>query len=635
MYKKSFLICGIFLIIICVLSVQTALFLRNTPSREYGYLILLDRNETILTRKWYSDGYMVPYTWPLDTKLIESILKTEDTRFYDHIGFDIYGKLSSIYDNIRSERIIRGGSTITEQYIKNVYFPNSERNLMQKVQEWWSAIILESMLNKEEILRKYLDNIYFWNRTYGIQAAIERYFPGKNIWSLNDDEILELITRIKYPHVERESPETIKKYKQTIQNKTWIYSEYSDIWKVWNTVQYINSYPILTERIEEELRKYCPQQENSLEKFLKFAPNQSYCSSRNIRLTLSIDRWVMEYWHTILEKNIQKIEKENVSGWAIYIYDGEREKVLAYITWRDSSWETQSIDMIRRKRSVGSILKPFIYFMALQRWWEIDSLILDSDASYPTDQANKVFTPLNYIPRSYGPITLREALGNSLNASAVRISEYIWIGAIYDFFRYVGLELDHDAGYYWYGIALWTVELTLENIVESYSFFLVDNDPDRFLIWKILSDGKNRARTFGVSSILWTSIPLAVKTGTSTDFRDNWVISYHKDAIIGVWVGNPDASPMQDVSGISGAGPIWHSMAEYLIERWIIREYTEDIPAWVYRGYTCIDTSCIRRESTWKKYNTEQKSRPAQKLYFQEDFIGNLSSEEKLKWNIR
>jgi penicillin-binding protein 1C len=159
-----------------------------------------------------------------------------------------------------------------------------------------------------------------------------------------------------------------------------------------------------------------------------------------------------------------------------------------------------------------------------------------------------MFVPQNYNPRSYGPIRLREALGNSLNGATVRLSEQIGIGRIYDFFRSTGLALNHDAGYYGYGISLGTVELSLENIVESYAYLTDMDDPDIFLIGQALSDSKNRARTFGISSILNSSLDIPVKTGTSTDFRDNWAVSYDPSAIIGVWVGNSNASSMDDVS---------------------------------------------------------------------------------------
>lgn len=106
----------------------------------------------------------------------------------------------------------------------------------------------------------------------------------------------------------------------------------------------------------------------------------------------------------------------------------------------------------------------------------------------------------------------------------------------------------------------------MENIVDAYRSLLDMTDMDNWQIAQILSDPRNRARTFGISSILGSSIPLPVKTGTSTDFRDNWTISYSPDAIIGVWVGNSDGSAMGDVSGVTGAGPIWRAIAEYMIK---------------------------------------------------------------------
>ncbi len=120
--------------------------------------------------------------------------------------------------------------------------------------------------------------------------------------------------------------------------------------------------------------------------------------------------------------------------------------------------------------------------------------------------------------------------------------------------------------------------MTLENVVFAYRDLTSLDHGANFLLADILSNENNRARTFGISSILNTSIPLAVKTGTSTDFHDNWTIGYSPDAIIGVWVGNADQTAMEDVSGVSGAGPIFHSIAEYMIEEGMINRNDPEIP---------------------------------------------------------
>jgi penicillin-binding protein 1C len=139
--------------------------------------------------------------------------------------------------------------------------------------------------------------------------------------------------------------------------------------------------------------------------------------------------------------------------------------VLAYIGNRTSTSQENAIDMIQERRSVGSVLKPFLYKIALSDGADGESLIMDDTKVYES-AGEKSFVPENYVPKSYGPIRLKEALGNSLNSATVRLAESLGIGRIYDSYKKYGLALDHDAGYYGYGIALGAVELTLENIVE-------------------------------------------------------------------------------------------------------------------------------------------------------------------------
>ncbi len=198
-----------------------------------------------------------------------------------------------------------------------------------------------------------------------------------------------------------------------------------------------------------------------------------------------------------------------------------------------------------------------------------------------------------------------------------------------------GLDLDHDSGYYGYGISIGTPELTLENVVQSYRRFLPLSEANNFLLYAMLSDEKNRAKTFGMTSILNTSIPFAVKTGTSTDFRDNWAVGYHPDAIIGVWVGNADGTRMEDVSGVSGAGPIWHHIAEYMIAHGFIENTLLVPPTGITESYTCLNNSCTRKEKTYIHENHTIQSRPLDSLYWKSDFIISLTEEEIKKWKIQ
>ncbi len=630
--KKIVLFLGIIFVFCGIYTTSVIQSISHTTA-DYGHIILRDSRGTIIANKWLPGWYMIPYSLTQSGRLFEAIVAIEDRRFYEHSGFDWRAKIAWIRENLQAGKVVRWGSTLTEQYIKNLFFRWKERTIKQKVDEAIWAVYTELTHSKESILRGYLDNIYFGNNTYGLSAAIDLYFDGKRIEDLTEDDMLDIITRIHTPNIDETNIREALLYREDVAKKLGWKTANSGLWES-KRRETIDLFPLITERIIWAKKSYCLWDKTELEKWAYKIPSD-ICTSPSLDITLSISLDLQRYTTDIIQKTLSQIEQENVTGAAVYIYSPKNNKILAYVGNRWVSSIDGSIDMITRRRSVGSVLKPFIYLLALREWREIDSYILDDTRTYPTGVDGKVFVPQNYNPRPYGPIRLREALGNSLNSSTVRLSEHIWIGRIYDFFREVWLSLDHDAGYYGYGISLGTVELSLKNIVESYTYLTNTADPNIFLIEKILSDPKNRARTFGISSILNSSIDLPVKTGTSTDFRDNWAVSYHRDAIIGVWVGNTDGSSMEDVSWVSGAWPIWHQIAEYMISRWLIQNTRSPPPEWVTDTLICLDTRCLQKEQTYLKNPEDIRSRPKDNIYYESDFVGNISTEEKEKWNIQ
>lgn len=609
---------------------NTLILVSRVPYVEYGSLILLDKNGKELTEKWKAWWYMIPYSGALDIPLIQDIISIEDSRFYEHYGVNILAKLGAIRENFQAGTIVRWGSTITEQYIKNIYFVKNERTIPQKIRESIGALYTEVTLEKDEILKRYLDTIYFWNKIYGLGSALASYFPGRSPEDLTEDEILDIITRIHSPNIDEKNIKQAIEYRNHIANRLSISAWESGLLGHTRTT-YNDMFPLLTTRIEKWIHEYCRGNGEELKKFTLKVPN-NICTSSSQTLMLSVDMRLMQFISKTIEWIIAPLWEKNVTNGAVYIYNPTTEKILAYVPSRP---EKSAVDMITERRSVGSILKPFVYLLALRDGADSESLVMDNIYTYPTGYDEKVFIPQNYIPKSYWPIRLREALGNSLNSATVRISEKIGIGKIYDFFRENGLNMEHDAGYYGYGISIGTVELTLENVVESFAHLLHTEDANIFLLEQILKDPGNRARTFGISSILNTSIPLAVKTGTSTDFRDNWTISYHPEAIIWVWVGNNDASPMQDVSWVSGAGPLWHRIAEYMIEHRMLRATEVTIPKNIQEISVCLDTRCLQKELHYSKRNASPKSRILDNIYYDEDFYTPLTEEEKYEWNVR
>lgn len=592
-----------------------------------GHFILSDRHGTIIADLPWNGGYSLPYTWTLDTPLVKGIIEIEDRRFYSHFGIDILSKLNVVWESLHAGKFTRGGSTITEQYVKNRYFPQAPRTLEEKVREGFWAFAVELRYKKEEILKKYLETVYMGNGIYGIPAALESYFTTDITASLDDDTISETIVRLRYPNLWWSSEE----YKNQIAERLWLKIP---SWPLPKREKrgYINTFPFLTDRIKKEITLYCNKKTSELHEFVLDIP-PDICSGSYIKIISSIDKDASIYASDTLWAILYPLEEKNVHNGAIFVWSEKEKKVLVYI-WNRLDATGNGYDMIEKKRSVGSILKPFLYLIALHGH-DPNDLILDEKKVYDTEKEWVSYIPENYIPKAYGPVTLKSALGNSLNSAAVRLTEDIGVSRVYASFRSLGFDLDHDASYYGYGIVLWAVELTLENIVSGYSNLTHLDDRENFLLFDILSDKTNRSMTFWESSILNTSLPMAVKTGTSTDFRDNWTVWYNDDIVIGIWVGNTDGSSMNDVSWVTGAWPIYHRVAEDLITRWYTKKKERTFPEWIMTNYLCQDEKCFQKEIAFTRIWYERKSRPASKLYYEKDFITPLTLEEKENWKIR
>lgn len=603
--------------------------LDNTPSLR-GNLRILDRHGNILADRPRPEWYSTEYAWSLENNLVKNIIQIEDRRFYEHAWFDFIGKISTIRDIYNAWAIVRWWSTLWEQYIKNTYFPHRMRSISEKIEESIDSMILEIRFSKDEILRKYLNTVYMWNGIYGINTAIERYFDGKNPDTLTPEEIVEIITRIHSPNLWEDSAGYANRISQKLYN-TEFHSEFSQMKKT----ESINIFPILTERIIKEIWLYCSGKENKLWDFLEDSPSPNICTESHTILNTTIDLDISKFAENTLEGIITPLEIQNVSNGSIYIQSSKTKKILVYIGNRGTSGENNAIDMIQKRRSVGSALKPFVYKMALDNGYDGESLLLDDARVYDTADTEKKFVPENYIPKAYGPIRLKEALGNSLNSATVRLSEYLWIGKIYEAYKRTGLDLDHESGYYGYGISLGSVEVSLENLVHSYQSLTDLSEPSNFLLFHILSESRNREKTFWATSILNTSIPLAVKTWTSTDFRDNWAVWYDDNFIIGVWVWNADGSSMNDISWISWAWPIFHHIVEYMIERELIQKTNSPLPQEIEKTSICLDTSCMRKEEDFRRKWKTNISRILSKIYMKSDFIHELTDMEIKKWKIR
>ncbi len=557
-------------------------------------IILFDRKWVLITdkaKKWWYKIVLNKNINLKKIKVIRNIIEVEDKKYYDHFWVNILSKFRAFKDNILWKRI-SWWSTITEQFIKNKYFKESKRSYLQKLREATLAIYFSIIRDKNEILIEYLDNIYLWNQIYWIKSASLVYFWKSNLEELNNEEITLLISLINNPWIQSLGEKQFNLYFEKVKTKLG-FNFKKKIFKL-NKKENIDIFPFVT----------------------------------NNNIT-TIDSDLQQFWKDILNQTIKELEWKNVTNWAIFALNPKNWEILIY-QWSKSFYSSDidwQVDVIKALRQPWSTMKPFLYLLALESWANPDDLIIDIESEYNSFVKWKTYISENYSLKEYGLVRFKKALWNSFNNATVRLAKELWIQEVYNFYKSYWFQLNNNAEYYWYSLVLWNPSISLENLVNSYVRLLPDTK-EKFLLYDILKDPDNRDISFWVNSILSTSIPQAVKTWTSSDFRDNLIVSYHPNFVIWIWVWNNDNSSMIWVTGITWAGYIWYQIIEKAIELWYITDYNYDIPEWIIESNYCLDINCFRKQLILKKENKEYFSKLKNNIYDKRDIFEKLSDFE-------
>lgn len=565
-----------------------------------GRILLTDRNGEIITDKMYPNGYYTHISTDLDSEFVQALVQIEDKNYYGHWGVNIPSKLRAFKDNLSGKRV-SGGSTITEQYVKNKYFKNAQRSYLQKAREAVIALYIDAKKDKDKILNIYYHDAYFGNQLYGVGAALEVYFGKDDLHELTQEEIVILLSLLHNPSISSLDETYFKEYFAQVKER-------------------------LGYEFKRTYRGKLPKKEN-IDRFPFVTQNYA---QRSVDSQMSIDSELQWFARDILQSTLDELAEKNVTNGAIFAINPKTRETLIYQGSKDFYADDidGQVDVITSLRQPGSTMKPFLYLMALEQWANPDDMILDIESEYNSFQEGSVYISENYSLKQYGLVRLKKALGNSFNNATVRLARELGLGKVYEYYKDYGFHLPRAAEHYGYSLVLWNPSITIEQLVYSYSMLLNLENPEKFLLHDILSDPDNRDVSFGVNSLLSTSIPQAVKTGTSSDFRDNLVVSYHPDFVLGVWVGNNDNSSMQGVTGISGAGYIWHQVIEKAIELGYIEERNIPLPDGIVRESYCLDTNCFRKENIYVKDGGMFYSRPVDGVYRKEDLFETLSSYE-------
>lgn len=496
--------------------------------------------------------------------LLRALLYSEDKRFYEHAGVDWNAAAASTWRNLWNTKT-RGASTLTMQLTglleNGAVGRSARRGVLEKAGQAVDALWLERHWRKDQILEGYLNLVGFRGELQGVSAMSWGLF-GKSPAGLDEREAAVAAALLRAPNA---LPSKVTERACRLL-RTMNRPGECDGLEGFVALHLRGPFSIpVTEQAPHLARKLL----------------QTPGERRKSTLDADVQRAAMQH----LRANLMQLQNRNVQDGAVLVLDNATGDVLAWVGSSGDLSGAAQFNAVSAPRQAGSTLKPFLYGLAIaQRRVTAASLLDDSPVRISTPGG--LYVPQNYDKHFVGPVSLRLALGSSLNVPAVRTLLQVGPDAFHHLLRQLGFETLRETGdYYGYSLALGSADVTLLDLTNAYRAlanggawrpvrFFPDARPGAsrsslppsaaFIVSDILSDRSARVHTFGLDSALATRYWSAVKTGTSKDMRDNWCIGYSRRYTVGVWVGNAGGEPMHDVSGVSGAAPVWVAVMDEL-----------------------------------------------------------------------
>jgi len=578
---------------------------------------ILDRNGNLLYKFYENeDRSWIPIS-KIPLSLIQATVAIEDKDFFRHYGVSIKGIAQAVVFNLfkkNTDDKLRGGSTITQQLVKSVFFSN-EKTFERKLKEAVIAIMIERQLTKEEILERYFNQVAYGGETYGAQEASLKYF-GKDIWEINDSEAAFLAGL----------PAAPSSYSPTGSSPELGYLRQKHVVEEMLSAGFINKDK--AEKILLEKLKIVSIKSNILAPHFVFyvkeyAQNKfgyQNFGRRGLVIRTSLDLSTQQMAEKVVANEISAVEKLRISNGAALVLNPKNGEILAMVGSKD--YNSNKIDgkynITTANRQPGSAIKPINYLLALTKGWSLASTVEDSAITFQNGFKEKPYTPQNYNGKYMGKVTLRTALASSLNIPSVKLLAQNGVNNMIDLGQKMGINTWGDRNRFGLALALGGGEVKMTELANAYSTFanlgektelnpileinnylgevIYKSSPEitkivdprmAYLIDNVLSDNLARAPIFGLNSKLKIEgKTVAVKTGTTNSLKDNWCIGWTPSVLVAAWVGNNDGTPMSWVaSGISGATPIWNNIMKGMLiykkdEPW-------NMPNGIYRAKVC------------------------------------------------
>ncbi len=532
---------------------------------------------------------------------IQAVIATEDANFYNHPGVDVIGIMRALWIDLRGGEILAGGSTITQQVARNLLFDpeqRAERSLRRKLRESILALQLQNAYSKDDVLALYMNQSYFGNLAYGIEAAARAYF-GKSASELSLSECSLLAGLVQSPatydpltNLEAAKDRRDSVLELMVKNN-YLTEDEATLAKQ-DTLQFAASpFPIKAPHFVMAVWKQLQRD----------YPDALYNGGLDVTTTVDLN-W-QNSAEAIVRQQLNTLNHPTVAGKvpadahnaalvAMDPFNGQVLTMLGSPDYFDESIDG-AVNAALALRQPGSALKPFTYAAAFDPTkpdpWTAATMLLDVKTPFITRKLES-YTPANFGLVEHGPVSAREALASSFNIPAVVTLDHIGLQTLVELLKRAGVETLAQNTNIDLAITLGGGEVRLLDLTQAYSIFpnggyrvqptfilkVADHNghilyqwqpPElttrvidqrvAYIITNILSDNGARIPAFGPNSALNIGRPAAAKTGTTTDFRDNWIMGYTPNLVVGVWVGNADNSPMVNITGVSGAAPVWNA----------------------------------------------------------------------------
>src|SRR3954447_24316619 len=534
--------------------------------------------------------------------LRDATIAAEDANFYQHPGFDIGAILRAMYLNLRGREIVSGASTITQQLVKNTLLTpeqTPDRKIKEAILDWEGS----RRYSKDRILELYLNEVYYGNLAYGVEAAAQTYF-GRSVGQLDLAE-LTFIAGLPQapsgydPYVNPAAARARQDYvREQMVRHGMITADQADA---------ARAKPIALQPRQQDSPVLARRFVNFIRQLLERSYSSDTLFREGLQIKTTLDLRLQQMAETAARDQIADLKERNANNAAVVSIKPDTGEILAMVgsvDYNDVSISGQ-VNVALADRQPGSALKPFTYLTAFQHGWAPSTMVMDVPTTF-----GGTYTPLNYDQKFRGPVSVRRALGASLNVPAVKALEFVGMDAMLSMAHRMGINGLREPARYGLSVTLGGGEVTLLDLTYAYTPFAnnglqtglplasADRPPSSrqfepvaileirrgdgavlyrqqpaqpqpvvdaglaYLITDILSADEARAETFGTNSPLKLSRPAAAKTGTTDDYRDSWVVGYTPDLVSGVWVGNSDGTPMRDLLSARAAGAIWHQFME-------------------------------------------------------------------------